>query len=198
MFIKRTKILLTLLLLTCSSSYLYSGFLDSFNDAINVFDDAHDSYKKARGSAKDAHESYKEVRGTTTVEVQESHEKVRDTTTVEVQEPYEEVRDTTTVEVQESYEEVRSYDDANGSFKDKTGVSSAEAPEETEFYIAIKNVQQGPFNMGAIKEKIIKRKIGKNTLVWKEGMKKWTKAGEVPNLEPLFKALPPPLPPPLP
>jgi len=183
MFIKRTKILLTLLLLTCSSSYLYSGFLDSFNDAINVFDDAHDSYKKARGSAKDAHESYKEVRGTTTVEVQESHEKVRDTTTVEVQ---------------ESYEEVRSYDDANGSFKDKTGVSSAEAPEETEFYIAIKNVQQGPFNMGAIKEKIIKRKIGKNTLVWKEGMKKWTKAGEVPNLEPLFKALPPPLPPPLP
>jgi hypothetical protein len=40
--------------------------------------------------------------------------------------------------------------------------------------------------------------ITRDTLVWREGMGAWTKAGDVPDLSGLFGAVPPPLPPPLP
>ncbi|MCP4177263.1 MAG: DUF4339 domain-containing protein [bacterium] len=139
MFIKKVKIVLTILSLTLFSSFLNAGFLDSFNETVGSFNDAHDSYKNARGSAKDAHNSYKEGKAELPPSI----------------------------------------------------------PEEIEFYVAIEKVQQGPFNMEIIEVKIVNKEIDKNTLVWKEGMQKWTKAGEVSDLDSLFKSSPPPLPPPL-
>ena len=67
-------------------------------------------------------------------------------------------------------------------------------PEPISFYIAINNEQQGPFSLDVLKNQIIDKEIDKNTLVWKEGMSGWTKAGDVPVLNSLFKAIPPPLP----
>jgi hypothetical protein len=36
--------------------------------------------------------------------------------------------------------------------------------------------------------------LNRETLVWKQGMANWTKAGEVQDLSALFNAVPPPLP----
>jgi hypothetical protein len=48
--------------------------------------------------------------------------------------------------------------------------------------------------MGALQQKINARELGKDTLVWKNGMAQWTKAGEVPELAGLFGDVPPPIP----
>ena len=63
-------------------------------------------------------------------------------------------------------------------------------PKE-QFYIARGDEPMGPFTKEQIKELIIKGDINKDTLVWKEGMKEWKKAGEV--LSEIFKKVPPPL-----
>jgi cytoskeletal protein RodZ len=61
---------------------------------------------------------------------------------------------------------------------------------ETQYFYTDGNNQFGPFTIDELKEK----KITKETSVWFEGIENWTKAGEVPELEVLFKAVPPPLP----
>ena len=53
----------------------------------------------------------------------------------------------------------------------------------------------GPFNMAALQQQVQSGQLTRETLVWKEGMAQWTKAGEVEELAGLFKAVPPPLPP---
>ena len=63
------------------------------------------------------------------------------------------------------------------------------------FYIAINGQQQGPLNPDQIKGYISQNQVTRDTLVWKQGMPAWVKAGEVPELAGLFGAAPPPLPP---
>jgi hypothetical protein len=58
--------------------------------------------------------------------------------------------------------------------------------------------QAGPFDNNALRGHAAMGEITRDTLVWREGMGAWTKAGDVPDLSGLFGAVPPPLPPPLP
>ncbi|MBK7799827.1 MAG: DUF4339 domain-containing protein [Saprospiraceae bacterium] len=58
-------------------------------------------------------------------------------------------------------------------------------------YFYIKNEKElGPFDLEELKSEKIKR----DTLVWFQGIKDWTKASNVPELDELFIYLPPPLP----
>jgi uncharacterized RDD family membrane protein YckC len=59
-----------------------------------------------------------------------------------------------------------------------------------EFYIADNGQQQGPFSIEELKSKGIQR----DTLVWTEGLDKWTKADYIPFLKDILKATPPPFP----
>jgi hypothetical protein len=56
------------------------------------------------------------------------------------------------------------------------------------YYIVKQGKQEGPF----AKEDLLKNGLTKNTLVWCNGMKDWTKAGEVPDLEELLSTPPTP------
>jgi hypothetical protein len=67
--------------------------------------------------------------------------------------------------------------------------------QQVAFFAAINNNRAGPFDMAALQQQVQAGQITRETLVWKQGMANWAKAGEVPELQGLFAAVPPPLPP---
>jgi membrane protease subunit (stomatin/prohibitin family) len=68
-------------------------------------------------------------------------------------------------------------------------------PGAVSFFIAINGQQQGPLNLDQLKASVSQGQLNRDTLVWKQGMPAWTKAGEVTELSGLFGSAPPPLPP---
>jgi membrane protease subunit (stomatin/prohibitin family) len=67
-------------------------------------------------------------------------------------------------------------------------------PSAAGFHVVIGQAQAGPFDMAMLQRQAASGEIGRATLVWKAGMAQWTKAGEVPELAPLFANTPPPIP----
>ena len=68
-------------------------------------------------------------------------------------------------------------------------------PTQSQYYVAINNAQQGPFDPATLAAKAKDGSFTRTTLVWKQGMPAWTPAESVPDLAPLFASMPPPLPP---
>lgn len=66
-------------------------------------------------------------------------------------------------------------------------------PGSEPFYIAVDGQQVGPLNQEQMKSYVSQGKLTKETLVWKQGMANWIKAGEVSELSSIFGAVPPPL-----
>jgi hypothetical protein len=64
-----------------------------------------------------------------------------------------------------------------------------------EWYVGVDGRQQGPFDLAGLSSKIASGGLGRDTLVWKNGMAAWTPAGQVPELSGAFASVPPPLPP---
>jgi membrane protease subunit (stomatin/prohibitin family) len=62
------------------------------------------------------------------------------------------------------------------------------------YHVAQGQAQSGPFDMAALQQQVNAGTVNRNTLVWKTGMPQWTKAGELPDLAPLFSNVPPPIP----
>ena len=67
-------------------------------------------------------------------------------------------------------------------------------PSAASYFVALNNQQTGPFDMAALQQKLRDGSLTRSTLVWKQGMPGWAAADTVPELQPLFAALPPPLP----
>ena len=55
--------------------------------------------------------------------------------------------------------------------------------------------QAGPFDVAALAQHAQRGLLLRSSLVWKQGMASWTPAENVPELQSLFAAMPPPLPP---
>ena len=64
-----------------------------------------------------------------------------------------------------------------------------------QYYVGINGAQAGPFDMGVLAAKVRSGEVTRQTLVWKPGMGTWLAAEGVPELQPLFAHVPPPLPP---
>jgi hypothetical protein len=64
-----------------------------------------------------------------------------------------------------------------------------------QWYIGVNGQQQGPFDQAGLAGQARSGALTRETLVWSEGMAGWTAAGQVPELSPVFGAVPPPLPP---
>lgn len=64
-----------------------------------------------------------------------------------------------------------------------------------QFYAAVNGQQQGPFTPQILQQMVQQGSLTRDTLVWKQGMPAWTKAGEIAELSTLFGSVPPPLPP---
>ncbi|HYJ78618.1 MAG TPA: SPFH domain-containing protein [Longimicrobiaceae bacterium] len=62
------------------------------------------------------------------------------------------------------------------------------------YFVAAGGQQTGPHAMDALRQQAGGGALTRETLVWKQGMAGWAPAGEVPELAPLFAAVPPPLP----
>ncbi len=67
-------------------------------------------------------------------------------------------------------------------------------PGMTPFFVAQGQQQTGPFDMTALQTQVSSGVVKRETLVWKQGMAAWAKAGDVAELSALFAAAPPPVP----
>lgn len=67
-------------------------------------------------------------------------------------------------------------------------------PSQAQFFVAVNGQQAGPFAVDALRGQASGGQLTRETLVWKQGMAAWTPAGQVPELEPVFGHVPPPLP----
>src|SRR4029453_1150822 len=67
-------------------------------------------------------------------------------------------------------------------------------PTAVAFHAAIDGAAAGPFDMAALAAHVRNGKLTRSTLVWKNGMTAWVAAETVPELQPLFASVPPPLP----
>lgn len=61
-------------------------------------------------------------------------------------------------------------------------------------YAVINGVQQGPFSIGEVMEKMRQGEITPQTYVWKQGMSGWLPAEQVEDLAPAQGSIPPQLP----
>lgn len=68
-------------------------------------------------------------------------------------------------------------------------------PPLLQVYVAQDGAQTGPFPLNTLQELARTGRLGRDTLVWMEGMAAWLPAGQVPQLISVFPSSPPPLPP---
>mgnify|MGYP000969090593 FL=1 len=67
-------------------------------------------------------------------------------------------------------------------------------PVANPYFVAANHQQSGPFPIDELQRQAQAGQLTRTTLVWTQGMAKWTPAGEVTELAALFAHLPPPLP----
>ena len=67
-------------------------------------------------------------------------------------------------------------------------------PGQASYYVAYDGQQAGPFDAARLRADSGSGRLTRDTLVWKQGMAQWTRAGDVAELQSLFEQLPPPLP----
>ena len=67
-------------------------------------------------------------------------------------------------------------------------------PPSIGWHIAVNGQAQGPFNEGQLARSIQSGQVLPSTLVWSPAIGNWTAAGQVPALNGLFEATPPPPP----
>ncbi|PHV12264.1 SPFH domain-containing protein [Chitinimonas sp. BJB300] len=68
-------------------------------------------------------------------------------------------------------------------------------PTQAAFFVAMNGQQTGPFDMATLQSQAQAGQLGRDTLIWKQGMVSWAAAGEQAELANLFAQTPPPLPP---
>jgi len=68
-------------------------------------------------------------------------------------------------------------------------------PGGVAYFVAVNGQQQGPFNLDQLRAAIGNGQVTRDSLIWKNGMPSWVKAGDNPETSGLFGSVPPPLPP---
>ncbi len=76
----------------------------------------------------------------------------------------------------------------------QSNVAPPPIPHDAAYFIAVEGKQVGPLDAPKLQDAVNDGKLTRTTLVWSQGMTKWTPAGEVTGLGDLFTAVPPPLP----
>lgn len=67
-----------------------------------------------------------------------------------------------------------------------------------DYYVIVNNSQQGPVPMEQLQQMAKDGAVSKGSMVWKDGMADWVKAGDQQDLQSLFASSPPQLPPAMP
>ena len=75
-----------------------------------------------------------------------------------------------------------------------TAAAPPPIPAAAMYFVAVNGQQTGPFDAATISQKIARREIAPETLVWKQGMSAWSQASLVDELKSFFGSVPPPVP----
>jgi membrane protease subunit (stomatin/prohibitin family) len=67
-------------------------------------------------------------------------------------------------------------------------------PQTAAFFVGQDGKQVGPFDLPTLQTMATGGQLKRETLVWKQGMPAWSKAGEVTELSSIFASVPPPMP----
>jgi membrane protease subunit (stomatin/prohibitin family) len=67
-------------------------------------------------------------------------------------------------------------------------------PQAATWHVVEGGKAAGPLDLEALRARIAAGSLGRDSLVWREGMAEWVPAGEVEALRPLLAAVPPPVP----
>jgi membrane protease subunit (stomatin/prohibitin family) len=86
-----------------------------------------------------------------------------------------------------------------GAMAQGTAAPAAAAPPplpgQAGYFLGVNGQQVGPVAVADLPARIASGELTPDTLVWREGMAAWTRAGDVPEVNAAFPASPPPLPP---
>jgi membrane protease subunit (stomatin/prohibitin family) len=63
------------------------------------------------------------------------------------------------------------------------------------FHVAVDGRPSAPLGLDALRQQVTSGAVTRESLIWRQGMSQWVRAGEVSELASLFAAVPPPLPP---
>ncbi|MBB1138118.1 SPFH domain-containing protein [Myroides sp. WP-1] len=63
-----------------------------------------------------------------------------------------------------------------------------------QYFVAVNGQQTGPFDSNTLQQLVTQGQLNRDTLVWKNGMSNWEKAGDQSDLNALWGQTPPPLP----
>ena len=66
---------------------------------------------------------------------------------------------------------------------------------DVQFYVVLNGQQAGPYDNATMQQLVRQQMVKPDSLVWKQGMPQWAKAGEVPEVATLFAPAGPPPPP---
>ncbi len=75
-----------------------------------------------------------------------------------------------------------------------TAAAPPPIPAAAMYFVAVNGQQTGPFDAATISQKIARREIAPETLVWKQGMSAWSQASLVDELKSFLGSVPPPVP----
>jgi membrane protease subunit (stomatin/prohibitin family) len=67
-------------------------------------------------------------------------------------------------------------------------------PQTVSFFVGVDGKQAGPFDVPTLQTMASSGQLKRETLVWRQGMAAWSKAGEVAELSGAFANVPPPMP----
>lgn len=67
-------------------------------------------------------------------------------------------------------------------------------PTAVQYFVAVNNQQAGPFDLATLQQMIARGEVGRDTLVWTQGMAQWAAASAVSDISGFFGSVPPPLP----
>jgi hypothetical protein len=81
-----------------------------------------------------------------------------------------------------------------GAVQSSATAAAPPVPMGGSYFLAVNNVQAGPFDLATLSSKAREGVLTRSSLVWRPGMVNWTPADTVPELQTLFVAAPPPLP----
>jgi len=77
----------------------------------------------------------------------------------------------------------------------QSGMMPPPLPGQVKFFVAINGQQAGPFDVATLSQYATQGQVNRDTMVWREGMPGWAKAGDQAELGSIFGSVPPPLPP---
>lgn len=79
-----------------------------------------------------------------------------------------------------------------------TGATPPPPPAPVAYHVAVNGQTTGPYDLNTLRQQAAQGQFTPDSVVWKQGMSGWIRAGDVAELQQVFQAVPPPPPPPPP